>query len=163
MSCISPRTTPLVFPALPRIYSGIWGRLLGLNRSCFLDLQGVPKAHARDVPFSSPCAPVSPKRELKAAWILEVSWGSCLCICKYCSRLLTASFITEEQLILEILPGKVSSLGSQHTNTCLISLHLRVPAAFRLIACCHRFRSMFTQPPWISFEQCLLFSTLECI
>lgn len=41
-----------MFPALPRVCSGIWGRLLGLNRSLFLDLQGVPKAHARDVPFS---------------------------------------------------------------------------------------------------------------
>lgn len=52
MSCTSLRTTPLVFPTLPGICSGIWGRLLGLNRSLILDLQGVPKGHARDVPFS---------------------------------------------------------------------------------------------------------------
>lgn len=52
MSCASPGTPPLVFPAPLRIRSGIRGRLPGLSRSLFLDVLGVSEACAGDVPLS---------------------------------------------------------------------------------------------------------------
>lgn len=48
-------------------------------------------------------------------------------------------------------------VGAVRTNTCLISIHLGVPAAFRLIACCHRFQSVFTQPPGSALSGALCF------
>lgn len=47
-----PRQSALVFTAPLRICSGIQGRLPGLSRSLFLDMQGASEAHAGDVPLS---------------------------------------------------------------------------------------------------------------